>query len=337
MRGPPLRTRSGASSPSWASARGRLASMTMSARRTRSCRIRTPVRSCRSSATDRLRPFIRSKNSCGPRRAPSGRCLDSTFTTRAPARASRSPHSGPAQSADRSTTTMPSASDRGRASPRDDRDTPTRSAASPTRAAGSPRSWALARRSVGSRRRRFDATADHIAGTESGTASSSSHAGTASMSSARGSETAMKPSVTGRRRQLPPQLVAPRRQRPINAARSPRSANASKPGNDRARRSIPSTRPSGGPSGWSGSPVSAMAPLSAQRSTRGSSTVGRVTSRDPRTPQRRLTARRAAQRHQPRAQWRGDGRPRRRDARSRRHAAGWPGKPALRPRWVVPW
>ncbi len=272
MRGPPLRTSSGASSPSCASARGRLASMTMSARRTRSCRIRIPSRFCRSRTTERLAPFMRSKNSDGPLRAPSGRCVDSTFTTRAPARARRSPHSGPAQSADRSTTTIPLASGCGSASPRDDRSTPTPSADSPTRAAGRPRSWALAKRSEGSRRCRFDATADHIAGTESGTASSSSHAGTASMSSARGNDTAMKPSATGRRRQLPPQLVAPRRQSPMRAARSPRSANASRPGNDRATRSMPSTSPSGGPSGWSGSPVSAMAPLSAQRSTRRSPT-----------------------------------------------------------------
>ena len=83
--------------------------------------------------------------------APSGRCVDSTFTTRAPARARRSPHSGPAQSAERSRTTMPLARGCGGASPRDDRTTPTRSADSPTRAAGSPRSWALAKRSAGSR------------------------------------------------------------------------------------------------------------------------------------------------------------------------------------------
>ena len=253
-RGPPAGTRSGPFTPSCASARGRLASITTSACRTRSWRTRMPSGLCKSSATDRLRPFNRSKNSRGPRRAPSGRCVDSTFTTVAPARARRSPHSGPAQSAERSTTTIPVTSGRGGASPRSDRDTPACPTDSPTRAAGSPSSAALARRCAGSPSRRFDATADHMAGTEPGTASSSSHAGTDSMSSSRGSDTAMKPSADRSRRQLPPQLTAPRRHRPMSAARSPSSANASNPGNERASRSIPSTRPAGGPRGSSRQP-----------------------------------------------------------------------------------
>ena len=150
-RGPPARTRSGPSSPSCASARGRLASITTSARRTRACRIRTPDWPCQSSATDRLRPFSRSKNSGGPRRAPSGRCVDSTFTTVAPARARRSPQSGPAQSADRSTTTQAGSVGPGRriAQWRSHHARPDHPD-SPTWATGSPSSWARPRRCAGS-------------------------------------------------------------------------------------------------------------------------------------------------------------------------------------------
>ena len=137
---------------------------------------------------------------------------------------------------------------------------------------GSPSSRARSIKTCGSRSARCAATVDHTAGVDAGTVSSSSQAGTISMSSSRGSDTAKKPSAQRSSRQLPPQLVAPRRHNPIDAARSPRSASASSPGNGRASRSIPSTRPSGGPSGSSGHPVSAMAPLFAQRSTRGSST-----------------------------------------------------------------
>ncbi len=86
------------------------------------------------------------------------------------------------------------------------------------------------------------------------------------------------------------------------AARSPSRASGSRPPKGRARSSTPSTRRSGGPSGASGSPVSAIAPLAAQRSTRGSSIRGRVTSRDSRTPERRCAPGRAAQRCFARAQ-----------------------------------
>ena len=229
--------------------------------------MRTPSRSLKSSRTDRLRPFNRSKNSRVGRGArPSGRCDDSTLSTVAPAEARRSPHRGPAHSAERSTTTSPLVSSRGGASPRNDHRTPVLAAAdSPTKATGSPSSSARSMRKAGSRSRSSEATAAHMAGTELGVASSSSHAGTASMSSARGSDTAMKRSPEERSRQLPPQLTLPRRHSPINAARSARSANPSSPGNDRARCSILSTRPSGGPNDWSGSPVRAIAPLAAQR------------------------------------------------------------------------
>ena len=65
------------------------------------------------------------------------------------------------------------------------------------------------------------------AGSVAGKASSSSHAGTSSLSSSRGRDTARNPSARRGQRQLPPQLVAPRRQSPIRAARSPRRASAS--------------------------------------------------------------------------------------------------------------
>ena len=49
----------------------------------------------KSSATDRFRPFSRSKNGRGPRRAPSGRVVDSTLTTVAPAPARQVAAEGP--------------------------------------------------------------------------------------------------------------------------------------------------------------------------------------------------------------------------------------------------
>ena len=156
---------------------------------------------------------------------------------------------------------------------------------------GARAAWARSRRTAGSRSRRAVATADQEAGAEEGAVSSSSQAGTISMSSSRGSETAMNPSAQGNRRQLPPQLVAPRRHSPMSAARSPRRASVSSPGNDRPNRSTPSTRPAGGPSGSSGSPVRAMAPLFGPALHRQVVHDGRVTSRDPRTSERRSPAR----------------------------------------------
>ena len=90
------------------------------------------------------------------------------------------------------------------------------------------------------------------------------------MSSARGSDAAIQPSTVANRWQLPPQLVLPRRHSPMRAARSPSRATVSKPSNGRASRSRPSTGARVVPSGSSGVPVNAMAPLAAQRSTRGS-------------------------------------------------------------------
>ena len=140
--------------------------------------------------------------------------------------------------------------------------------ASPTRAAGQPSSWALAKRSAGSPRRRFDATTDHIAGTESGTASSSSQAfGTSSPpclrrgSSGYGHEAMV--ACAGRRRQLPPQLAwLPGAKVPSAQHARPGVRNASRPGNDRAKPVDPLDQ---GHRDWAqrfgrGRPVSAMAP-----------------------------------------------------------------------------
>ncbi len=72
------------------------------AMRRRSCR--TPSAWSRSSATDSLVAFNRSKKGPGPRRAPSGRRNDSTLMTLAPAHDSSWPASGPAHSEVRSST-----------------------------------------------------------------------------------------------------------------------------------------------------------------------------------------------------------------------------------------
>ncbi len=82
----------------------------------------------------------------------------------------------------------------------------------------------------------------------------------------------------------------------------------SRPGKDRARLIDPLDEAVGWPERLVGKPGQRHGAALCPTLHPGSSTVGRVTSRHPRTPQRRLTARRAAQRHQPRAQWRGDGR-----------------------------
>ncbi len=257
----------------------------------------------------------------------------------APAPARRSPHNGPAQSADRSTTRRP-ATARGAAGPRACRTIPPASsswllpslATSPTRATGRPNSCARSTRGSGSRPARCVATEDQIAGVVAGTSSSSSQAGTVSRSSRRGNDTATWPCAVGSRRQLPPQLVAPRRHNPMSAARSPRSASASRlePPTAWPRRSTASTRRAGGPEGWSTFPVSAMAPLAAQRVTRGSSTWGRVTSGDPRPPQRRRAPRRVAQRPHSRTQRRCPGRPRGRPAGSGGYRRGATVEPAVR-------
>ena len=93
-----------ASIPSCASARGRELSMTTSTRSISSARRTRPSGSAKSRATLSLPWFSRSKKAAGPWRAPSGRDALSSFVTRAPARRSRSPHSGPAHSELKSST-----------------------------------------------------------------------------------------------------------------------------------------------------------------------------------------------------------------------------------------
>ncbi len=141
----------------------------------------TPETDPKSKATERLRPFSTSKKAGGPRRAPSGRAIDSTFTTVAPAPARMSPQSGPAHRADRSTTSASATSWAG-VGPSATHSTAGMEAASPTAATGSPSSAARARRTSGSRSAKAASTASQTAGAVVGGTSSSSHAGTASMS-----------------------------------------------------------------------------------------------------------------------------------------------------------
>ena len=102
--GPPVVRSVTASIPICSRARGREASMTTSAEARRSPSARTPARDRRSRATLRFRPFRRSKTASGPARAPSGRVVDSTLMTSAPASASSAPQSGPAHKELRSST-----------------------------------------------------------------------------------------------------------------------------------------------------------------------------------------------------------------------------------------
>ncbi len=192
--------------------------------------------SCASSGGRRTRPR--------PRRAPSGRLVDSTFTTVAPAPASRSPQSGPAHRAERSTTSRPCTSVAGD-SPRRSATTAVASAASPSLATGRP---STAARSTSARRiPRAHGLPD------GGPGAGARPRRVIELEPSRDefqvvgpwSETASHPSPAGRRRQLPPQLVVPRRHNPISAARSPSRASGSSPGKTGARRSTPSTRPLG--------------------------------------------------------------------------------------------
>ena len=80
--GPPPRTTSAASIPSCASARGRLASITTSARRTSARRSRTPSRALQVEGDGPLAPVQEVEEGAAARAAaPSGRCVDSTLTT----------------------------------------------------------------------------------------------------------------------------------------------------------------------------------------------------------------------------------------------------------------
>ena len=211
--------------PSWARARGRLDSITTSAARTRACKASRPARVSRSSDTEALAALSRSKNSAGPRRAPSGRRADSTLITSIPARASNCPHNGPAQSDERSTTRTPRSvavggagadcgGDHGTAivaalAERADRQAELGGVVDELhRRALRHRRGDVGPRVVVSRRRR--STPAGVRGRRR-----------------RGSATATQPSAVGSSRVEPPQLTSPLRRRPASAARSPSSAGPS--------------------------------------------------------------------------------------------------------------
>ena len=298
--GPPsAATASRPSRPNCARARGRLASITMSACRTSSRRIRMPCRLCRSRPTDRFRPLRRSKNrGC---RGALRRVVASTRPSprwRRPGPGGRrtvGPPRGPKVDHDQARhvgswrrVAESFVEDRGACSRFGRFADDGRPVA---RAAGPARSGRAGHASVS-----FAATVDHTAGVDVGTVSSSSQAGTISMSSSRGSDTAMNPSAQRSNRQLPPQLVSPRRHKPIE--RGP-LAQERECVQSRERLGEPidpfhqalwwSERlvgPTGERHGSAARP--ALHP--------GVVHVGRVTSRDPRTSERRSIARRTAQR-----------------------------------------
>ena len=240
----------------------------------------SPSRVAKSTATPSLPPFIVSKNAVGPRRLPSGRAVDSTLITRAPACCSRRPHRGPAQSDDRSTT-VTSAIGLGAAAPGSRvACTGQASVAGATSdgrtATGSPSIHARAAVAAPGRARRWSTTVGH--GSPTTGASSWNQAATRSVSSDRASVTASHPSADRTSRVAPPQLRSPARDRPWAPARSPSSARPStSTGRPSAReaaaiRAVTARRRptsgAGGPSpGPSARPVRAMAPLAAQTST----------------------------------------------------------------------
>ncbi len=252
-------------------ARGREASTTMSARSSRPRSARTPSWQVRSSATLCLPSFIRSKNGRDPARAPSGRRVLSTLTTRAPARRSSCVQSGPAQSADRSTTRgvrrgrwvlVPSCRTRhqGGAS----------RAGGVARAAASPSRRARSTASSAARPRRRAPT--HVHGSPS--TAPHSQAGSSSRSSGRVRLTARKASEAASSRQVPPGAIWPRRSSSSSAARSPRSAGPSRPASSarplqaastwRAARAALAKGAGASRGGPAWVPVSAMAPERAQ-------------------------------------------------------------------------
>ena len=244
-----------ASSPSCASARGRLASITTSARRTSACRSRTPSRSCRSRATDRLRPFRRSKNAAGrgaPRRAAVSTRPSPPWRRHRPAGRHRAGpptgRTGRRRAARRRLAGRRIAEGyrrRRRSGPRPRRAGPRAArAARRARARTSGITVAQARRDGGPHGR--DRTgAPRRARATPARPPCPRHAAATRPSTRRAPRS---------RRQLPPQLVAPRRHNPMSAARSPSSASASRPGKRRASRSTPSTRPLGRPERLVGQP-----------------------------------------------------------------------------------
>ena len=265
-----------ASMPSCASAHGREPSMTTSAASIRAASAAMPARSRRSRATHRLPALSRSKKPVWPRRKPSGRWLDSTFTTLAPAPARSCEQSGPAHSEERSATS----GGRDRAAAERCDATTTGSAgtsASPRPETAMPSSAPRAVTSATLRSATPPATRSKSESAErpaKWSVGCSSHAETTSTSSGRGSATASHPSAAGSRRVDPLQLVVPWRRIPVSAARSPSSASGSTASSERgspqrsaAELSRPHARctcaatPSGAPRGGpSESPVSHAAP-----------------------------------------------------------------------------
>ena len=225
-------------------------------------------------------PFKRSKKARAPRRAPSGRCVDSTLMTVAPDRARRSPHRGPAHRADRSMTTSA-----GEVGSRRRLSEPSRDHGGTcgrgdgwgrlpdTSATGSPSSWARSRQDAGvalAEPRRhgrprggrgggcgveLEPGRDHLHVLVAGERHGQEPVGAGQQAAA--------PSAAGR-----PPSPQPHRARRARPAVRVRPA----PGTTGPSGRPPSTRPCGGPSGSSGQPVSAIAPLLAQRCTGGSST-----------------------------------------------------------------
>ena len=268
--------------PSCSSARGRLASITTSARRTSRRSAPRPPAVPKSKATERLRPFKRSKNAGGAAACAVG-------SRRRLHLDDRRARAGQQVAAQRPGPQRGQVDDQARPTPLDPvlrraPPAPTASRARTAVARRRPPATRAARRGAtttsGSRSAKAASTAVQVAGAVAGRRSSSSHAGTASMSSSRGSETA-DPSVLRRQEAAAAPTAdgaaAPQTHQRGTLAEERQGVQA---GEGRPSRSSPSTRPSGGPSGSSGSPVSAIAPLDAQRCTAESDTEGRVTSRD---------------------------------------------------------
>ena len=161
----------------------------------------------RSSNTDALRALSRSKNAAGPRRAPSGRRVDSTLITSIPARASSCPHNGPAHSEERSTTRTPRSDAVGGAGADGVAITALRSSLrSPSAATARPSSAAESTSCAAGRCATAAARSDH------GSPSPRRQPTRATVRGRRrrGSATASQLSAVGSRRVEPPQLTSPR-------------------------------------------------------------------------------------------------------------------------------
>ena len=240
--------------PSCSSARGRLASITTSARRISARSVSTPSARRKSSATERLRPFRRSKKAAGPAPRPvrpMGRLhLDHRLLRIRPAgRRTAVPPTAPTGRRRSSRLVLAPARDRAgvghggltRCFP--DAAPPGAPTARPARPA---------RRGRGSRRRRRQRTRRRGRSPACGRVRAR-RARRRSLHRVPATPPDSRP-PRRRSRQLPPQLVVPRRHRPMCTARSPSKASASRSPKGRANSSTPSTSPAGGPSGVLGRP-----------------------------------------------------------------------------------